>query len=106
MSKNLIQAKKLSKTICENLPKLSPRMFLLGCQSWFDYTHHDPEFIEGSEFVWIPPWNNGQLLKRHDRTMIRIPQWNDELPARIILGKAKSSGRVGRKKTQRKHDGG
>jgi hypothetical protein len=27
-----------------------PRMFLSGVQSWFDYAHHDPELIEGSEF--------------------------------------------------------
>jgi len=27
---------------------------ILPSATWFDYTHHDPEFIEGSEFRLDP----------------------------------------------------
>ena len=27
---------------------------ILPLATWFDYTHHDPEFIEGQSFAWIP----------------------------------------------------
>jgi len=45
----------VSKTFRRIYPQIChPRMFLSGVQSWFDYTHHDPEFYrKGHSFVWI-----------------------------------------------------